>query len=439
MAGTGIGSFNDRIRVAARGGGPFSGLQEQGFLTGLWTDPNGTDQGSAAEQRDRLLAYQDRIKVSLAGNLRGVVIIDRFGNAVRGDELDYNGLPAGYTDDPQEVINYVEAHDNETLWDAVQLKAAPAAGVGERVRMQMLGMSLVALGQGVPFFHAGVDLLRSKSLDRNSYDSGDWFNALDFSYRSNNWGVGLPPAGENGSSWPIHAPLLADPALAVSEAQIGLAIAHAREVLAIRRSSRLFRLRTAAEIDARLRFFNGGPSQVPGAIGLELSDADGRLDRQWNRIVVLFNGAPARQEVGDPSLTGRPLVLHPIQQTSADGLARTSSFDAATGMLSVPGRTAAVFVELRPASQRIELLLGDVARLLDEGALSAGNANALSAKLRAALAATARGNASAARGALGAFVNQCRALEQSRRLPEEEAEALIAEALEIIALLGRPI
>ncbi len=57
MAGTGIGTFNDRLRDGARGGGPFSGLQEQGFLTGLAVDPNGTNQGSPSEQRDRLLQY----------------------------------------------------------------------------------------------------------------------------------------------------------------------------------------------------------------------------------------------------------------------------------------------------------------------------------------------------------------------------------------------
>ena len=56
---------------------------------------------------------------------------------------------------------------------------------------------MVTLSQGVPFFHAGEDLLRSKSLDRNSYNSGDWFNKLDFTSASNNWGVGLPPAGDN--------------------------------------------------------------------------------------------------------------------------------------------------------------------------------------------------------------------------------------------------
>lgn len=33
--------------------------------------------------------------------------------------------------------------------------------------------ALVMLSQGVPFIHAGDDLLRSKSLDRDSYNSGE--------------------------------------------------------------------------------------------------------------------------------------------------------------------------------------------------------------------------------------------------------------------------
>ena len=43
--------------------------------------------------------------------------------------------------------------------------------------------------------------------------AGDWFNLLDFSYASNNFGVGLPPAAKNEAAWPIKAPLLADPAM----------------------------------------------------------------------------------------------------------------------------------------------------------------------------------------------------------------------------------
>jgi len=56
-------------------------------------------------------------------------------------------------------------------------------------------MSLVSRGQSVPFILVGDDLLRSKDMDGNSFDSGDWFNKLDFSYDSDNWGTALPIAG----------------------------------------------------------------------------------------------------------------------------------------------------------------------------------------------------------------------------------------------------
>ncbi len=55
MAGTGIGSFSDRIRDAVRGGGPFSPRRDQGFATGLFTEPNGTFGGSAADAKAELL------------------------------------------------------------------------------------------------------------------------------------------------------------------------------------------------------------------------------------------------------------------------------------------------------------------------------------------------------------------------------------------------
>jgi pullulanase len=36
---------------------------------------------------------------------------------------------------------------------------------------------------------AGDDLLRSKSLDRDSYNSGDWFNRVDWTGGDNNFGA----------------------------------------------------------------------------------------------------------------------------------------------------------------------------------------------------------------------------------------------------------
>ena len=53
------------------------------------------------------------------------------------------------------------------------MKAAAKEDIETRVRRCWLASALVAFSQGVPFFHAGDEILRSKSLDRDSYNSGD--------------------------------------------------------------------------------------------------------------------------------------------------------------------------------------------------------------------------------------------------------------------------
>jgi len=348
MASTGVGTFNDRLRDGVRGGGPFSGLQEQGFLTGLSYDPNDTIQGSAADQLDKLQLKSDWVKTGMAAAIAGYQLVDRNGSLVHASQIDYNGQPAGYTADPREVINYLEAHDNETLFDTIQLKAAPADTMADRVRMQNLGMSILAFGQGIPFFHAGVELLRSKSMDRNSYNSGDWFNKLDFTYNANNWGVGLPPAGDNQSNWPIMQPLLANPKLKPDRNDILFSYAHFLEVLAIRRSTPLFRLRTGDDVKNRVRFYNAGPSQIPGLIVMSVADADGSIDRAHDLLVVVVNANKNAATYANPAFTGKALRLHPIQQISLDALARNATFTS--GSFFVPGRTAAVFWAHRPAT-----------------------------------------------------------------------------------------
>ncbi|HEX6386730.1 MAG TPA: pullulanase-type alpha-1,6-glucosidase, partial [Anaerolineae bacterium] len=275
IAGTGIGTFNDRLRDAVRGGTPFSGLQEQGFVNGLYYAPNATDQGAEAAQLAQLLHLSDLIRIGLAGNLTNYEFTNTQGDRVPGLQIDYNGAPAGYTLDPQENVVYVSKHDNETLFDIIQLKAPLDSTMAERVRMQNMGLSIVALSQGVPFFHAGSDMLRSKSMDRDSFNSGDWFNKLDFTYETNNWGIGLPIADKNQDNWPVMAPLLAMDSLAPTRDDIVQSVAHFREMLQIRRSSPLFRLQTAAAIQERLAFHNTGPEQVPGLIVMSLSDTVG--------------------------------------------------------------------------------------------------------------------------------------------------------------------
>jgi pullulanase/glycogen debranching enzyme len=269
--------------------------------------------------------------------------VDWQGKSVTGGEIDYNGSPTGYTLDPQENVLYVSAHDNETLFDAIQVKAPLDASLAERVRMHNLGISLVMLGQGVPFFQAGDDLLRSKSLDRNSFNSGDWFNRLDFSGEMNNFGIGLPPAADNAAYWPEMVRLLANPALKPGKAEMRQAAEHFCEMLRIRRSSLLFRLRNAEQVRARLSF----GANLPGVIVMRLRDLpQERLDQNYAQIQVVFNARSQAVEIeaeaGEhPCL---PFRLHPLQAQSYDPVERIARYDLERGIFSVPGRTTAVFV-----------------------------------------------------------------------------------------------
>ena len=71
---------------------------------------------------------------------------------------------------------------------------------------------------GDKYAFAGRDAIMKflvDSMDRDSFNSGNWFNRLDFTYMWNNWGAGLPVASKNLDNWPFMAPLLANPALQV--------------------------------------------------------------------------------------------------------------------------------------------------------------------------------------------------------------------------------
>ena len=338
IAGTGIGVFNDRLRDAARGGNPFDDVRLQGFATGLVLTNNASEKRNAEDQQILLNNYTDWIRLGLAGNLASYELIRADGNKVPGRLISYNGSPAGYTSDPQENIVYVSAHDNQTIFDAVQVKASADATLADRIRMNNLALSLVMFSQGVPFFHAGDEILRSKSFNPNSYNSGDWYNKLDWTYESDNFGVGLPLEGTG--QWDIYKPLLADPNLVPGKTDITFASAVFREFLQIRKSSPLFRLQTANEIKSDLSFFNNGPEATPGLIVMHLNDANG-IDPNYKDIVVIFNARPDEITFNDAGLVG-DYVLHPIQQSSVDNVVKGSSYE--NGSFNVPGRTTAVFV-----------------------------------------------------------------------------------------------
>ncbi|KAL2899945.1 Pullulanase 1 chloroplastic [Bienertia sinuspersici] len=322
LGGTGIGSFNDRIRDAVLGGGPFGPPLQQGFVTGLSLQPNDHDHGGQANADRMLSVSKDHIQVGLAANLKDFVLTNCDGKQVKGSEVyTYGGSPVGYANQPIETINYVSAHDNETLFDIVSLKTATYVTLDERCRINHIATSIIALSQGIPFFHAGDEMLRSKSLDRDSYNSGDWFNRLDFSYNSNNWGVGLPPKEHNEDKWPLIKPRLANPSYKPDKSHIIAAVDNFTNLLQIRYSSPLFRLRSAKDVEDRVRFHNNVQSWIHGLIVMSIEDGHAgapglpQLDPKFQFVVVIINVLPTETKFSNPDLRAKSLQLHPVQVT----------------------------------------------------------------------------------------------------------------------------
>ena len=345
LYGFGIGTFNDRIRDGIRGGSPFTDERVQGFATGLFTDSSDYTNANppTPSPQAQLGQYSDWILVGLTGNLRDYTFTDSTGATVTGAEVNYNGQPTGYTKSPIEAVNYCSVHDNQDFFDAVQLKSSFNDSIATRARRQIMGMSLVTLGEGIPFFQAADDLLRSKDMDQNSYDSGDWFNKIDWSGKTANWGIGLPIASQNQGQWPIMTPLLSNSAYTPQPANIAYSNQAFEDLLQIRYSSGLFRMPTFTEVQQNLTFLNTGQSQTPGLIVMKL-DANGGDYGQYKHIVVVFNAANSQTTFTDGRLQGLKLKLHPVQKSSSDPATRQSTYDSKAGTVTVPALTTAVFV-----------------------------------------------------------------------------------------------
>lgn len=85
--------------------------------------------------------------------------------------------------DPEQVLTYVEAHDNHTLWDKLEL-TNPGDSEEVRRKMHKLSSSIILTSQGVSFLHAGQEFMRTKYGDHNSYKSPDSINQMDWVRRA---------------------------------------------------------------------------------------------------------------------------------------------------------------------------------------------------------------------------------------------------------------
>ncbi len=346
LNGSGIGTFSDRARDALRGGGPSDSgealLQRQGWLNGLVYDRN-----ASAPERPRadLLKAADLVRVGLAGSIRDYPLTDHQDSPLTLDRIDYSGQPAGYASQPDEVVNYVENHDNQTLYDNNVYKLPRDTSTQDRARVQALGLAVNAFSQGVAYFHAGVDTLRSKSLDRNSFDSGDWFNRLDWTYTDNYFGTGLPPKTDNAANHAMMKPLLGDAALKPAPRDIAWTRDVFRDLLRIRASSTLFRLRSAEDIKQRLRFRNTGAGQNPVLIAGHL-DGAGYPGAGFKEVLYLLNADAEAHTLELREEIGKPYVLHPVQRgpAAADRRVVEARYRPENGRFTVPARTSVVYV-----------------------------------------------------------------------------------------------
>jgi pullulanase len=170
------------------------------------------------------------------------------GNIQFSNELS----PAFTTLSPAQSVNYVEAHDNNTLEDKIRLSVADIND-DEVARLHRLASSIPILAQGIPFIHAGQEFQRSKNGDSNSYKSSDKINALNWDLVTTN---------------------------AVSRSYF-------KGLIEIRKNHPVFRLSTSAQVKASLNFL-----KTPNAvIAYELNGE--KVKDKWKQVVVIHNAGQA--------------------------------------------------------------------------------------------------------------------------------------------------
>ena len=332
LNGTGIGTFNDRLRDAIRGGGAGDAVENlmkvPGFVSG----------------RESSARVSDQIRAGLAGSLRNYRMATADGTVKALQDIPYGDQPTGYVSQPSEVVNYAENHDNLTLFDSLAYKLPRDTSSAERARAQMLAGALVAFSQGVAYFHAGQEILRSKSLDGNSYDSGDLFNVLDWSYQSNRFGESVPDLQGSPEANAISRALLQDAKLKPSAADILWTRNAHLDLLKIRRSSKLFRLESAQDVQVRLTFFNTDSQADPRLIAGHLQ---GHGLNDFADLIYFVNASEKAQSLEIPQLAQKAFELHPVQASAQAADARprdNAKYDKTTGTFDIPARSAVVFV-----------------------------------------------------------------------------------------------
>ena len=199
-----IAHFNDSIRVALKGS-DFGDEKDRGFISG-----------------------KNYLEDLLLRNIKGAMHLSSHSSYV----------------DPEQVIQYVEAHDNLTLYDKL-LRSNPDDSEEVRIKRHTLATSIVLLSQGVPFIHGGQEFLRTKAGVANSYQSPDEINQFEW---------------ERVTTFQES-------------------VAYVKGLIALRKSEYLFRLHTIEEIEAHFTIL----SENFNIVAFSLTNSE-------KKYIVIFNG-----------------------------------------------------------------------------------------------------------------------------------------------------
>jgi pullulanase len=226
----------------------------------------------------RIAHFNDYIRDGLKGSVfdekdAGFVNGDfkKFGRVMGGitGGIQYNTMVGQYAYEPDQAVTYVEAHDNNTLWDKLLL-TNPNDSEEDRIRMHKLASAIVLTSQGIPFIHAGQEFLRTKGGDHNSYKSPDSVNQLDWDRKAKYQDV----------------------------------VDYFKGMIELRKGHPAFRMKSAAEIKKHLKFID----TESGLIAYTLGEFAG--DDRWQTIVVAHNAHKEAKQVKLPTVGTWNVVLN---------------------------------------------------------------------------------------------------------------------------------
>ncbi len=212
-----------------------------------------------------LSAFSDDIRDGLKGSVfdeastgfvngaEGMEESVKFGvvGAIGHDQVDYaavNYSDSAWTAQPWQAVSYVSCHDNHTLFDKLTI-SAPGATPQEIIAMHKLANAVVLTSQGIPFLHAGVEMMRTKGGEHNSYNKPDSVNRIDWQWKVDHREV-----------FDYH-----------------------RKLIALRRAHPAFFMADAGMVRDNLKFIPSGPGAVRFTIdGAAAGDT-------WQEIQVCYN------------------------------------------------------------------------------------------------------------------------------------------------------